>query len=826
MLKLLTGPTRWGLSADHRELLDLAEPTEPASAATKSYVDAHAGSGGAAIDDTIADTAPSASLVTRSAAKIGALLASAVASCTRFAIDRAALASALPGLPCYLGEGKRGGWFDHYTAAAFATAFGSTVAAATAADPRQGVYVADGSGGAWARRYTGAVSVGWFGLAGDGVTDDSPAFQAAADFFALVGGAIFVPDGFYRLASQIKFKAAPHFFGNLVFQDGTGGGGGNGAYKGATLYFDDAVGGFLAYYVTNLDGAGSPAIYPGCGGAIFENFRLLSASNGAARPGIYGFESRSECILNNVEIRGFGDHGVVIRGSTSGGDGVVYGNVNNSLLVRVRSVENGGAGFRISGNDANSINMIGCHGQANTGWGLDNDSFQGITTLGFIAEGNIAGAIITRRPLSSANTHIGADTEGATSILGPSDTVVGGGLSEIDSGQTNGFHGLLHANDATQLDGNLTAGTSAANSHVFNGTVTSWNGIDIRSGSSLRLIDAAGDLGISIFNDGANLSLGVINTVPVSAFAYKIGATTVINSGGVLQASAVPAFAGGDVTSLGGSLTLSIGANKVTRGMLAQTTAAALLGSTAAGNVTDLTAAQAKTVLAITAADVSGLAAVATSASASDLTAGTLAAARMPAHTGDVTSAAGNVALTIAANAVTFAKFVAATAAGVVGASAAGNFAQLGLAGGLGVSGGNLTLNGAITAATSIAIAGGITSTGGGIGYATGAGGAVAQATSKSTGVTLNKLCGQITMNAAALASNTGVSFVVTDSQVGATDTIDLVLASGNATAGTYNYQVDKVSAGSFVIWVKNISGGSLSEALVFNFSVKKAVAA
>jgi hypothetical protein len=127
------------------------------------------------------------------------------------------------------------------------------------------------------------------------------------------------------------------------------------------------------------------------------------------------------------------------------------------------------------------------------------------------------------------------------------------------------------------------------------------------------------------------------------------------------------------------------------------------------------------------------------------------------------------------------------------------------------------------TGLTSVA---GITSSGGGIGYTTGAGGTVAQATSKSTGVTLNKLCGQITMNAAALAANAGVSFAVTNSQVAATDTIDLCLASGNAAAGTYNYQVDKVSAGSFVIWVRNISGSSLSEALVFNFSVKKAVAA
>src|SRR6476469_4242173 len=104
------------------------------------------------------------------------------------------------------------------------------------------------------------------------------------------------------------------------------------------------------------------------------------------------------------------------------------------------------------------------------------------------------------------------------------------------------------------------------------------------------------------------------------------------------------------------------------------------------------------------------------------------------------------------------------------------------------------------------------------MGYATGAGGTVIQLTSKSTGVTINKPCGQITMSAAALAANASVAFTVTNSQVAATDTIDLVLGSGNATTGTYNYQVDKVGAGSFVIWLKNISAGSLSEALTFNF--------
>jgi hypothetical protein len=64
----------------------------------------------------------------------------------------------------------------------------------------------------------------------------------------------------------------------------------------------------------------------------------------------------------------------------------------------------------------------------------------------------------------------------------------------------------------------------------------------------------------------------------------------------------------GDVSGAGATaITTTIGANKVTRAMLSATAGATLLGATGAGNVADLTAAQAKTFLAIASGDVSGL---------------------------------------------------------------------------------------------------------------------------------------------------------------------------------------------------------------------------
>tara|TARA_R110000772_G_scaffold53716_2_gene122768 strand:+ start:6197 stop:6595 length:399 start_codon:yes stop_codon:yes gene_type:complete len=104
------------------------------------------------------------------------------------------------------------------------------------------------------------------------------------------------------------------------------------------------------------------------------------------------------------------------------------------------------------------------------------------------------------------------------------------------------------------------------------------------------------------------------------------------------------------------------------------------------------------------------------------------------------------------------------------------------------------------------------------IGYATGAQGTVTQATDKSTAVTLNKSSGQITMNGAALASATNVTFTLNNSLLSAKDV--LVLNVTNGTSGAYNAWVSSMGAGSATITLRNISGGSLSEAVVINYAI------
>ena len=106
------------------------------------------------------------------------------------------------------------------------------------------------------------------------------------------------------------------------------------------------------------------------------------------------------------------------------------------------------------------------------------------------------------------------------------------------------------------------------------------------------------------------------------------------------------------------------------------------------------------------------------------------------------------------------------------------------------------------------------------LGYTAAAQGTVTQATDKSTAVTLNKPAGRITLNAAALAAATNVSFTLNNSYISSNDIIILTLSGGIATAGTYNCWVNSMSAGSCSITLRNISAGSLSEAVIINFAI------
>ena len=140
-----------------------------------------------------------------------------------------------------------------------------------------------------------------------------------------------------------------------------------------------------------------------------------------------------------------------------------------------------------------------------------------------------------------------------------------------------------------------------------------------------------------------------------------------------------------------------------------------------------------------------------------------------------------------------------------------GSIASTGLITGVGVtSTGAITSTGTITSSSPTL----------GVGYGTGAGGTIAQLTSRITPVTINKICGSITLVNAA-GSITWSSFTVNNTTVGATDTILLSYSGGS---NTYLFLPGKIIGGtSFIINFVSIIGTAVDQPTI-NFTIIKSV--
>lgn len=136
---------------------------------------------------------------------------------------------------------------------------------------------------------------------------------------------------------------------------------------------------------------------------------------------------------------------------------------------------------------------------------------------------------------------------------------------------------------------------------------------------------------------------------------------------------------------------------------------------------------------------------------------------------------------------------------------------------GLFVSKAGDTING------NLSVAGTVLATGGGaLGYGVGAGGTVVQDTSKSTAVTLNKPSGRITTHNSALSAGTTVTFLCLNSYVSASSCVVTSAIYDGGASYPANYQIDatQIAAGYFTVRIKNLTAGSLSDALTIQFNV------
>jgi hypothetical protein len=102
-------------------------------------------------------------------------------------------------------------------------------------------------------------------------------------------------------------------------------------------------------------------------------------------------------------------------------------------------------------------------------------------------------------------------------------------------------------------------------------------------------------------------------------------------------------------------------------------------------------------------------------------------------------------------------------------------------------------------------------------GYSVGDGGAVTQATSRTTLVTLNNLAGAITLFSAA-GSATAATFTVNNTLIGPNDVVTLAVKSST---NTYLLGVTSTTIGAFSVTFFT-TGGVAVDAPIFNFVVLK----
>jgi hypothetical protein len=730
------------------------------------------------------------------------------------AATRSALADAAPTTaPAVLSEAGREGVF------AFDS---SNMSSAVTSDPRQGIYVAPatdatGASGAWVRRYSGQVNVRWFGAVGNDLTDDGPAFVAAINYlqsiarlgfgYSSASPTLFVPFGVYFLATTTL-----DLIHTMILEGENAGEAGGGAtvLRWAANTTGIRVQRFNTSGATTLDAA----THSGGDASVIQRLYLKGAYSGIEGE-FHGIHLRARATIRDCYIENFQGDGIHIKASAAG---TPEGNANNFEITRafVASCRNG---LYVEGGDVNAGTIRALDSNYNRMWGVNDNSFLGNSYIGCHTAGNALGAYRTTN-LNAANVIIGCYSEGdqpASSLSQRTLTLgglhaaglTGGAYIRADLGETK-FDKVrvlsdfaaegqcIFFNDVSAVNGKSVGGFSGYFTGILSkvystagmGYVQAWSAANGDEPLTLKAQSVAFEIvGAQV---GKFQSDG-LHVTGVGAFSGALAASNFSGSASGTNTGDQTITLTGDVTGSGtGIFAATISAGAVSLSKMANLAANSIIGNNTSSAATPvaLTASQVKTLL--------GLAAIATSSSGADLTAST----------------------------VTFAKIqnVSATARLLGRASAgAGIIEELGLAGGLTISGTNLSL-GAITPTAVLSIGAVTTSSPtAGNGYATGAGGTVTQATSKSTGVTLNKVCGQITLNAAALAASTSVGFTLTNSAIAATDVVIVNIASG-ATGDSYQATIDAVAAGSCRISLRNISAASKSEAVVLNFAVCKSV--
>jgi hypothetical protein len=630
--------------------------------------------------------------------------------------DRTALAALSTLTPAYLKESGREGIFVWSSA---------SLSAQVTADPRQGVYVApasetSGAAGAWVRRYSGDLNVKWFGAKGDRSVDDYAAFAAAVALLGNPGGAIFVPDGYYRMSAKLTLTAGVRIYGSHTARNPGIIGGTSYPfptfYYGAVLYFDAGIPGIeLQPNSPNTDPAVGATDWAQAGATSSELENLVILSAGGGTIDTYGIKNRAQVRLTNLVVRNFSGHGIHTTAIGGGSPyyGEEFGNADLSIYRNVLCGANGGHGFYTIGGDTNVILFDCCNATGNAGWGFYDNSLLGNTYVNCHTSSNTAGSYKNTSAVG-LSTYTGCYIEGySLTSLSVACAWINGQGSEVGQHPVDTpayviegamSHGAApyHLNQRGTTDVTFKMGVDDTGLTAY-----AWgDSADTPSGSAYHMT-----LGKTGSNVWGNNWWNLVYAGSQQIIQYPRAA--------VSPRAYAPSFPNG----------IFLGA-QATGPRIFYGTAAPASGTWALGDI--------------------------------------------------VWNSAPSTGATM---------YWRCTVAGSPGTWEAVSL---------------------LSASPTV-----------GVGYTTGAGGTVTQATSRTTGVTLNKVCGNITLVSAA-GSSSWQSFTVTNSAVAANDTIRVVQKSGT---DKYMIHITAVGAGSFEITFAT-TGGTTTEQPVFNFAVTKGVAA
>ena len=672
------------------------------------------------------------------------------------------------------------------------------------ADTQKGLFVA-ASGiattvGAWVRVYTGAANLTWFGTVGDDSTDDRPAFvgalsalkalsnQTTGDFRATPELYVPIPPKAYYLSAGLNIHQSIHI---------RGAGSGQPDSQGTILRFaanNDCI--VINDYRTDANtGTTLTNNLGGSGGTIIEGLTIWGGgaisvtgpySNVANTTGRGIFVRAILVKLIDVFVAFNAQSGVDIHAS-AGSTGATQGNANEFYCERVWSTYNGSDGYVVSGTDANAGTFVQCSAVSNAGCGFKDYSFLGNTYVqchardNGIVDPNFGNNPVGTCKYSGVYYYVVAGQEAAASTTTPGTnsavwrTWVGNPNCKT---WTSGLTWALGAPYATN-----TANSNARN--VFMGCYAESAQAPVQAFAPTLIL---GGLLEEVTVDGTAAWLR-----GGTGGGVNIGSASGLNGGGYAvagsQASMVFGGSGGGTNDGSGNEAFyhQIGSNNY-RIKRVGTTVQRFEDN---ANITEQW----------------GLA--------------TDASAQGPYHHYINRLFIGHPVWggTVGNSIGMFTIANAAELNGLVVPSGARYFYQFPAAN---QREGIVVLTGGTVGTTAVTAEFG--KIGPNVGYITGDGGAVTQATSKSTAVTLNNLCGQITLNGAALAANTAVSFVLTNSKIAATDCMRVNIASGAATPSSYLVQAEAFASGSVTISIRNLTAGSLSEALVLNFATIKSV--